>query len=138
MQIFRKLQKDQNQEKAAVIAIQQNKMETEKKRQQRITFHENYKKRVELFEEKARAKSELLKKEEEEKSTELTKTRRKHKHKHWHHRCPTEDTNPAENDIKSQDNIVFDNGNSDAKPPLITFKTEVEKVDTLHIGEDME
>lgn len=133
---MKKKQRELQQEKAAVIAIKQSKEETEKKRQQRIAFHDIYKKKAQILEENSRAASQV-RQAEEKPQTVLTKTRRKHKHRHWHHHRPNDEASQAEDEGKSQNDIVVEE-NLDIVQKPITFKTEVEKVNSLHIGKKTE
>lgn len=140
----KKLQKEQQQEKIALFAVKQTREENERKRRERIASQLIYKKRAEMLEESSRAVSEIKKNEKNEKNKKnennekLTTTkRRKHKHKHWHHHRQDDESSTTENGNNSQNDIVVDEG-IDLVPKPNTFKTEVEKVNSLCIREGAE
>lgn len=133
---MKKLQKEQQQEKIALYSVKQIREENEKKRRERIASQLIYKKRAaEMLEESSRAVSEIKENENNEKLT--TTKRRKHKHKHWHHHRQDDESTTTENGNKSQNDIVVDEG-VDLVPKPNTFKTEVEKVNSLCIREGAE
>ena len=153
---MRKLQKDLQTQKDTLAYIKQNKEENERKRQELYAWNKRIKERERLNEENSRMMSELSRKMSESDASSVCTNgtsstyRRKHKRKHWHHhRENTESEIPPENsefkEHESDPIIEFDdtpigvveriNNNKQPKPP-ITFKTEIEKTDSLHIGKD--
>lgn len=129
-----KLQKELQQEKVALFAVKQAREENEKRRRERIASQLIYKKRAEMLSESSRAVSEMKKNEEDQNLTTTKKKKNKHKHKHWHHHRKDE---ANENENKSQSGIVVDDGVEIVQKPK-TFKTEVEKVNSLCIREGTE
>ncbi|OHT03356.1 hypothetical protein TRFO_29277 [Tritrichomonas foetus] len=153
---FRKLQKDLEREKGCVITLKQEKELTERKRRERIAFHQSFKARAQALEENAKKMQEQMyfdqissqsqtESEMNSRSTTATESRRRHRHKrkHWHHHSDKTENVPQniEKVEKEEEEplIEFDDTPIDVverirKEPVITFKTEVEKTESLHIG----